>query len=170
MRKFLTTSTGAAGGWIYVQRETGRRFLSFSFDDLLEQIAVHRSSMAIPMPDGWREVVQDEMCDYNIADFHDPDHPQPFRSELEKMGRRLWEELHSYGMNSPWDSVAASIWLQQWESRLPNFEYCDCREGYHKLKSGNPPDLSSYDAFHSWGVQIHDLVNVKLGKPVWIAS
>lgn len=161
---------GAAGGWVYVQKETKTRLLSYSFDDLMSKIRTHRSSMGIPMPDGWMDEVEDEMCEYNSAESYDPENPQRFRSELEKLGRRLWEELHSYGSASSWDSVAASIWLQQWESRLPNFEYCDCRGGYHKLKAENPPDLSSYDAFHSWGIKIHSLVNVKLGKPVWIAS
>lgn len=158
---------GAPGGWSYVEKSTGQKFLAYSFEELLDKVSQHRKSMGIPMPDGWREVVEDEMCDYNQADWDDPLNPKPYLTELQKMGRALWLELHSYRQDKEWSERDAKRFLGGWESRIPNFEHCDCRESYGRFRAELPPDFSSYDAFYSWGVSMHNKVNAKLGKPIF---
>ena len=54
--------------------------------------------------------------------------------------------------------------LASWELTIPQYE-CGCRAFYSKYKTDNPPDFSTPEAFFAWGVNLHNSVNRKLGKP-----
>ena len=54
--------------------------------------------------------------------------------------------------------------LASWELTIPQYE-CGCRAFYAQYKADNPPDFTSPEAFFRWGVNLHNSVNRKLGKP-----
>jgi hypothetical protein len=68
-----------------------------------------------------------------------------------------WAGLHN-------GSIVDAEGLAAWESTIPQYE-CGCRAFYAKHKAANPPDFSSPEAFFAWGVNLHNAVNRKLGKP-----
>lgn len=73
-----------------------------------------------------------------------------------RQGSFAWGKLHSYRGCDP-------QWLDIWQFLIPN--RCDCKDGYQKILEELPPDFSSPEAFFAWGVELHNKVNRKLGKP-----
>jgi hypothetical protein len=70
---------------------------------------------------------------------------------------------------SPWialhnGSIVDAAGLSEWETTIPQYE-CGCRAFYAKYKADNSPDFSTPEAFFAWGVNLHNAVNRKLGKP-----
>ncbi len=74
---------------------------------------------------------------------------------LEELGRAHWFRFHSM------------IWtpeeLEAWERDIPSFG-CDCGPHYAKLKEANPVRFGDMDR---WKWEIHNSVNLKLGKPLF---
>lgn len=68
----------------------------------------------------------------------------------------LWSELHS--QDHPTES-----WFAAWVSRVPNFG-CGCRAWLRDYLVTNPP---RYSDWYPWTVELHNAVNVKLGKPLF---
>ena len=68
-----------------------------------------------------------------------------------------WIGLHNGSIRNADD-------LAEWEKTIPQYE-CGCRAFYAKHKADNPPDFTSPEAFFAWGVNLHNAVNRKLGKP-----
>lgn len=68
-----------------------------------------------------------------------------------------WTFLHRYNGCDP-------EWLKKWEGIIPRGR-CDCKTGYLEILKDYPPDFSSPEAFFAWGVELHNAVNRKLGKP-----
>ena len=68
-----------------------------------------------------------------------------------------WIALHN-------GSIVDAAGLSEWEKTIPQYE-CGCRAFYAKYKADNPPDFSTPEAFFAWGVNLHNSVNRKLGKP-----
>lgn len=168
MSKMIAPPSPDNKGWRYVEKSTGHVMKSFQFENILSQVQAHRRSMGIPMREGWEEEVEDEMTAYNDSESFDPQNPQPFSTELEKAGRVLWKELHTYKQEGKWNPSEASRWLNSWEMRVPNFSMCQCLDNYIKLKSSNQPRFDNEEKFHEWTVEIHNAVNSHLGKPLYI--
>ena len=70
--------------------------------------------------------------------------------------RTLWRELHA-------EQHATPEWFADWCTRVPSFD-CGCQSWLTEYLVGHPP---RYDDFYEWGVECHDAVNAKLGKPDW---
>jgi hypothetical protein len=75
---------------------------------------------------------------------------------IAKQGQFAWTKLHSYKGCDP-------QWFELWTYLIPS--RCDCRDGFQHILKDLPPDFSSPEAFFVWGVKLHNIVNVKLGKP-----
>ena len=73
-----------------------------------------------------------------------------------KQGQFAWSKLHAYTGCDP-------QWLDIWQYLIP--ARCDCKDGYQQILGDLPPDFTSPEAFFAWGVQLHNAVNRKLGKP-----
>ena len=73
-----------------------------------------------------------------------------------KQGRFAWSKLHGYTGCDP-------QWLDIWQYLIP--ARCDCKDGYQQILGELPPDFSTPEAFFAWGVNLHNAVNRKLGKP-----
>lgn len=70
---------------------------------------------------------------------------------------------------NPWiavhdGSIVDDAGLAAWELTIPQYE-CGCRRFYAEYKMANPPDFTSPEAFFRWGINLHNAVNRKLGKP-----
>ena len=71
-------------------------------------------------------------------------------------GNALWQELHT-------KQDATPEWFADWCTRVPSFG-CGCQSWLAEYLVGHPP---RYEDFYEWGVECHDAVNAKLGKPDW---
>jgi hypothetical protein len=78
------------------------------------------------------------------------------REKLEAV-RNAWASLHD-------GSVSTIEQLTEWELLIPQYG-CSCKRFYAEWKASNPPDFTSPEAFFAWGVNLHNAVNAKLGKP-----
>lgn len=78
-------------------------------------------------------------------------------------GSNLWKELHSYIFTT---KEAAEVFFSVWQLKIPSFG-CSCREHWSKIVAEFPPDFSSECAFFKWGVDAHNKVNERLGKPIF---
>jgi hypothetical protein len=176
MLRFLSTMITPPSddrkGWRYVQPETGYTVRSMQFADLLVQVMKHRKAYDLDLSPGWQLRLEPEMCLYNESECDDPENPQPYRSALEKEGRKLWGELHGKAQSLPEDLTVLEqedlqSWLLAWESRIPSWGGCACRQHYYELKGSIPPAFGSREAFWSWSVEIHNAVRGRLGQPLW---
>ena len=90
------------------------------------------------------------------------------RGELQKskilmQGARHWAELHLYGLRSDFIPLLDKAnWLHCWVEGLP-FDGCPCEAHLKEWLKDNPP---GYTNFFEWGVQLHNAVNDRIGKPV----
>jgi len=76
-----------------------------------------------------------------------------------------WRELHNYPLVLvSWNAATCEAWYRDWERRIPNIN-CDCRRHWKELVEKNSPDFGSPLAFFVWGVDRHNDVNRRLGKP-----
>jgi hypothetical protein len=176
MLKFITTMITPPSddrrGWKYVQQETRHVMTHLVFQDLLAVIKRHRDAHDLDLSPGWMQRVEAEMCLYNNSECDDPENPQPYKSALEKEGRKLWKELHDKGASLP-ESLTFQQqedlrgWLENWELRVPSWGGCACRDHYFEIKTRIPPTFDSGRAFERWTISLHDAVNERLGKPLW---
>ena len=72
-------------------------------------------------------------------------------------GRFAWSKKHGYLGCDP-------QWHELWVLLIPAFG-CSCKQDFADYCKDNPPDFSSPTAYWLWGVQLHNWVNRKLGKP-----
>jgi hypothetical protein len=84
----------------------------------------------------------------------------PRIAPMEKLGPRLWAELH----RRPWscDLVTEADWLR--ESFAPRLRGCACRAHWQAALLSAPPDLASHEAYFTWGVARHNEVRRRQGK------
>lgn len=173
------TRGGDGKGWYYIQKETmlDKPFRALGWKDLLRSVHQHRQAMTskviLDVDAGWMDRLEDEMCREEMMDREciDRTNPGPWRSELDRAGRKLWVELHAYAKQLPEELTAKDIeaakkWLFEWESRIPNYS-CACRNHYEERKKHNQPCFEAGDEFYRWSVRIHDSINQLLGKPAW---
>jgi hypothetical protein len=79
-------------------------------------------------------------------------------------GPALWAELHRRALQPVADERAEQQWLRAFAGRLP----CgDCRAFYATYLRDTPPRFGDYFA---WSAELHNAVNVKLGKPAMIEA
>ncbi len=74
-------------------------------------------------------------------------------------GTAMWAELHSYCL-APDDDVAA--WLAAFAARVP----ACCQPHWLAITAASPPPDDPAGLF-AWGVDRHNEVNAKLGKPLF---
>ena len=92
--------------------------------------------------------------------------PRVDRSEtLANAGREHWRRLHAFPFSGDWDCSARCKWWADWQASIPNIG-CSCRKHWSELIATCPPDFSSPEAFFLWSVGAHNIVNVRLGKPI----
>jgi hypothetical protein len=71
----------------------------------------------------------------------------------------LWRKLHTKENPTP-------EWFANWIKQVPG-STCKCRSWLQEYLRESPP---RYDDFSAWAVELHNAVNAKLGKPIWVAS
>jgi len=69
----------------------------------------------------------------------------------------LWFELHS-------KQDATPEWFNAWVKRVPQAS-CSCKRELDAYIVQHPVD---YNRFEDWGIDLHNFVNARLGKPLWI--
>ena len=68
----------------------------------------------------------------------------------------LWNLIHDQENATPW-------WFKTWVEKIPQND-CGCPIWLLKYIVTNPP---RYDDWYNWTVELHNAVNIKLGKPIW---
>lgn len=84
----------------------------------------------------------------------------PAPSLMETAGPPLWADLHA-------TAAAGQLtpeWLEEFAARIP----CGiCRAHWLEMLKTHPP---RYDDQYAWSVEVHNIVNVRLGKPIWTGA
>jgi hypothetical protein len=93
--------------------------------------------------------------------------PQSPAIDIRKWGPATWAFLHTYSFAYPEqpsdaDKQHALSLLHTVQRSLPCHE---CRNHFSKTLTEFQPNLESRDAFSRWLVDVHNRVNVRLGKP-----
>lgn len=88
------------------------------------------------------------------------------QARLDKF-HQLWAELHDcFGLSAEeWTDTEARLRYARWHRRIPRG--CSCVTHWRELTRSHKPDFSSRASFYAWGVDRHNEVNAKLGKPLW---
>lgn len=63
MKKFANKGVTPPGGFVYVDVKTGTTFRHISFNSILGQIRNFRIANGMPLPPGWGDEIEDEMCE-----------------------------------------------------------------------------------------------------------
>lgn len=80
-----------------------------------------------------------------------------------KEGPEIWKKLHSYKYIN---EKEAKEFFDTWQLMVPSFG-CSCKMDWTKIVNDLPPNFSSAKEFFKWGVEAHNRVNMKLGKPIF---
>ena len=85
-------------------------------------------------------------------------------SVASEWGPILWNEFHNRTRQYEMDKEKETRWLNIFASWIPCGE---CRSHYLELLNKIPPDLNSKEGFEKWGINLHDEVNIRVGKPIF---
>lgn len=81
---------------------------------------------------------------------------------MKTLGPPIWKDLHTYAKT--WDGNAED--QQQFIEKVKNRIPCgECKSFWIRETKDNPAPSDSADSFFKWTVDVHNKVNVKLGKP-----
>lgn len=106
--------------------------------------------------EGSKHIVQ--VASNNVNTYTQEDLDKLKQQRIAEQGRMAWGFKHKYLGCDP-------QWHELWELLIPR-NGCSCSDDYAKLKEENPPDFSSPEKYFLWGHRIHNLVNIKLEKPL----
>ncbi|KAF6258405.1 ERV/ALR sulfhydryl oxidase domain-containing protein [Scenedesmus sp. NREL 46B-D3] len=97
--------------------------------------------------------------------FYEDEMPCP--PDILELGRSTWTLLHSmaaYYPDTPTPQQQQS--MNAFISALGDFYPCqECAGHLRKELSKHPPDVSSAAGLSGWACRLHNLVNLRLGKP-----
>lgn len=86
-----------------------------------------------------------------------------------ELGRSTWTLLHTYAAKYPVaptrEEQGNAIKLIDLLTKI--FPCEECRGHFTKLVAGFPPKVSTHDEFSTWMCDAHNIVNKRLGKPVF---
>lgn len=91
-------------------------------------------------------------------------------------GRALWKKLHDKAalyQGELTDSQRHEIraWMDQFDGLVGRAEAgCRCAPHWRIIRWRYPLDLRSGTSFLHWTQVVHDVVNARLGKPLWLPS
>jgi hypothetical protein len=84
------------------------------------------------------------------------------RSRILRDGARYWAELHLFGIRAhKVPAMDVRYWVDSWLHALP-FDGCPCEKHLTEYMALNPVDTLN---FFEWGVNLHNSVNERIGKP-----
>ncbi len=74
MRRFLNLAVTPPGGFAFKCPETGVTFRQLVFSTLVEKVRLFRIANGIPLPPGWQDILEDQICEQyppNIWKYED---------------------------------------------------------------------------------------------------
>lgn len=185
MLNLISKMTAPPGRWQFLEVLTQQGFMANTYEHLVEQVQRHRKAvnsgsdrhgMKLDLDEGWQKRLEHEVCLHLPEGLcQDPENPEPYRTELQKRGRKLWKELHDYALNYPESPSAADVksaqeWFRLWRLQIPNFGKCACQKHFQDILTANPVRFQSRASFYEWSVEVHNSVNSLLSKPLWTPS
>lgn len=79
-------------------------------------------------------------------------------------GPILWKVLHDRTNQYSMDIDSENRWIKIFQSWIP----CGiCKNHFIKIINELPVDLSSKESYKRWAIDIHNIVNKSLNKPIW---
>jgi FAD-linked sulfhydryl oxidase len=90
----------------------------------------------------------------------------------EAAGRALWRCLHAFAYCFPVEATEseqrrAEAWLEWFAEAVDEASagMCGCSRHWRDIVAKYPPNLRGGVEFFEWTVEVHNLVNERLGKP-----
>lgn len=80
--------------------------------------------------------------------------------QIVSQGNHAWRTLH--GKIDP----SEKWYYETWMPLIPSHG-CNCNAHWSEITQYLPPDFRSPVKFHWWAINAHNLVNERLGKPIW---
>jgi hypothetical protein len=86
------------------------------------------------------------------------------KNDANVWGPILWNQLHERSEIKDIDIDAELRWINIFTSWIP----CGaCKNHFNEILKTNPPDLSSPRKYKQWAIDVHNIVNNKLNKPIY---
>lgn len=86
------------------------------------------------------------------------------RSDNNIWGPALWKVLHDRTIEYSMDIESEKRWIKIFHSWIP----CGvCKDHFTEILNEFPVDLSSKESYKKWAIDIHNIVNKKLNKPIF---
>jgi hypothetical protein len=85
-------------------------------------------------------------------------------SKIEEWGPVLWESFHNKTREPIENTGAHRKWFLDFAMWIP---CATCRLHYIQLLHKIPFNFNSQDSLCRWGVELHNAVNINLGKPIF---
>ncbi len=79
-------------------------------------------------------------------------------------GPVLWKEFHDRAKEYNMDLDSEKRWIGIFTSWIPCGK---CKNHFIEIIKTNPPNFSSKENYMKWGINIHNIVNSSLGKPLF---
>lgn len=166
----LNTSIVPPGGFRFVAEETGRHISAPNWRALRDQVIQHFKANNIPVGTDIDGQIQSWLCNH----LNDP------RAHCYERGKKAiavsagggstgyngahkWRELHNYALSERPNPLQRVAWLENFANSLPCGE---CKTSWKRLVRQKPlPQNATPEEFFAWGVERHNDVSSKLGKP-----
>lgn len=98
--------------------------------------------------------------------------PRTKQERRAELGRSTWAFLHitaaKYPVTPTREDMSNAIRLIDVLTKM--FPCSECREHFKQLVSSFPPRVSSQEEFSMWMCEAHNIVNRRLGKPIFDCS
>ena len=87
-------------------------------------------------------------------------------------GKALWRCLHAFAYVDPAEATEedvrrAEAWLTWFDEAVEEASagICGCSQHWRAIRANHPPNLRGAVEFWDWTVEVHNVVNERLGKP-----
>lgn len=111
------------------------------------------------------DLVLDEETARKLVDkYSEPNPIEGLERDATKWGPRLWELLHERTRKADFDPKTEARWLSIFQRWIPCGK---CSVHWRMVNKKLPADLSSRQAYETWAIAAHNVVNKDLGKPIY---
>jgi hypothetical protein len=99
-----------------------------------------------------------------VDKYREPSPIAGLKNDPTAWGPVLWEVLHNRTAKNILEQDEEKRWLGIFLRWIPCGK---CKKHFISIVRATPPDISSQSAYEQWAIDVHNQVNLSLGKPVY---